>query len=125
MFISGRSLPLGKEQRRFHAMYYAAGTRDKHRRIIVKAEHTAQGSNPRYLVTNLKAQPKYLYDQVYRARGEAENRIKDQQLDSFADRTSCHAWWPNPFRLLLSSLAYALLEALWCLGLGGTELANA
>ncbi len=118
----GRS---GQKQRRFHAMYYAAGTWDKHRRIIVKAEHSAKGSNPRYLVTNLKAQPKYLYDQLYCARGEAENRIKEQQLDLFADRTSCHAWWPNQFRLLLSSLAYTLLEALRRLGLEGTELANA
>jgi len=115
----------GRKQRRFHEMYYAAGTWDKCRRIIVKAEHTAQGSNPRYLVTNLKAQPKYLYDQLYCARGEAENRIKEQQLDLFADRTSCHAWWPNQFRLLLSSLAYTLLEALRRLGLNGTELANA
>jgi hypothetical protein len=115
----------GRKQRRFHEMYYAAGTWDKRRRIIVKAEHTAQGGNPRYLVTNLKAQPKYLYDQLYCARGEAENRIKEQQLDLFADRTSCHAWWPNQFRLLLSSLAYTLLEALRRLGLNGTELANA
>ena len=115
----------GRKQRRFHEMYYAAGTWDKRRRIIVKAEHTAKGSNPRYLVTNLKAQPKYLYDQLYCARGEAENRIKEQQLDLFADRTSCHAWWPNQFRLLLSSLAYTLLEALRRLGLDGTELANA
>jgi hypothetical protein len=118
-------LETGRKQRRFHGMYYAAGTWDKRRRIIVKAEHTAQGSNPRYLVTNLKAQPKYLYDQIYCARGEAENRIKEQQLDLFADRTSCHAWWPNQFRLLLSSLAYTLLEALRRLGLNGTELANA
>jgi hypothetical protein len=115
----------GRKQRRFHEMYYAAGTWDKRRRIIVKAEHTAQGGNPRYLVTNLKAQPKYLYDRLYCARGEAENRIKEQQLDLFADRTSCHAWWPNQFRLLLSSLAYTLLEALRRLGLNGTELANA
>jgi len=115
----------GQKQRRFHEMYYAAGTWDKRRRIIVKAEHTALGSNPRYLVTNLKAQPKYLYDQLYCARGEAENRIKEQQLDLFADRTSCHAWWPNQFRLLLSSLAYTLLEALRRLALEGTELANA
>ena len=66
-----------------------------------------------------------MYDQLYCARGEAENRIKEQQLDLFADRTSCHAWWPNQFRLLLSSLTYTLLEALRRLGLDGTELANA
>ena len=54
-----------------------------------------------------------------------ENRIKEQQLDLFADRTSCHRWWPNQFRLLLSSLAYMLLEAIRRLALKGTELANA
>jgi hypothetical protein len=54
-----------------------------------------------------------------------ENRIKEQQLDLFADRTSCHRWWPNQFRLLLSSLAYMLLEAIRRLALQGTELANA
>jgi hypothetical protein len=115
----------GRKQRRFHVMYYAARTWDRRRRIIVKAEHTTQGSNPRYLVTNLKAQAQYLYDQLYCARGEMENRIKEQQLDLFADRTSCHAWWPNQFRLLLSSLAYTLLEAIRRLALDGTELANA
>ena len=54
-----------------------------------------------------------------------ENRIKEQQLGLFADRTSCQAWWPNQFRLLLSSLAYVLLEAIRALALAGTELARA
>jgi hypothetical protein len=115
----------GRKQRRFHIMYYAAHSWDRSRRIIVKAEHTAKGSNPRYLVTNLKAEAKYLYDRIYCTRGEMENRIKEQQLDLFADRTSCHAWWPNQFRLLLSSLAYTLLEAIRRLALADTELANA
>ncbi len=115
----------GRKQRRFHVMFYAAHSWDQRRRIIVKAEHTAKGSNPRYLVTNLKAEAQYLYDRLYCARGEMENRIKEQQLDLFADRTSCHAWWPNQFRLLLSSLAYTLLEAIRRLALDGTELANA
>jgi len=115
----------GRKQRRFHALYYAAQTWDRRRRIILKAEHAAQGSNPRYLVTNLSAEPKYLYDRLYCARGEMENRIKEQQLDLFADRTSCHAWWPNQFRLLLSGLAYSLLEAIRRLALTDTELAQA
>ena len=115
----------GRKQRCFHDLYYAAHSWDQRRRIILKAEHTAKGSNPRYLVTNLKAQPQYLYDRLYCARGEMENRIKEQQLDLFADRTSCHAWWPNQFRLLISSLAYTLLEAIRRLALDGTELANA
>ena len=113
-----------RKQRRFHVMFYAAYSWDRRRRIIVKAEHTAKGSNPRYLVTNLKAEPQYLYDRLYCARCEMENRIKEQQLDLFADRTSCHAWWPNQFRLLLSSLAYTLLEAIRRLALAGTELAS-
>ena len=65
-----------------------------------------KADNPRYVVTNLKGAGKTLYDKLYCARGEMENRIKEQQLDLFADRTSCHRWWPNQFRLLLSSLAY-------------------
>ena len=76
-------------------------------------------------MTNLAGAPQFLYDEVYCARGEMENRIKEQQLDLFADRTSCHRWWPNQFRLLLSSLAYILLESIRRLALQGTELAHA
>ena len=104
---------------------YAAGTWNRARRVIAKIEHTAQGGNPRYVVTNLEGAPQHLYDRLYCARGEMENRIKEQQLDLFADRTSCHRWWPNQFRLLLSSLAYSLLEAIRRLALQGTELAQA
>ena len=84
-----------------------------------------QGSNPRFLVTNLTGAAQELYDAVYCARGEMENRIKEQQLGLFADRTSCHDWWANQFRLLLSSFAYVLLERLRALALAGTELARA
>ncbi|OOZ37261.1 hypothetical protein BOW51_03015, partial [Solemya velesiana gill symbiont] len=66
-----------------------------------------------------------LYDQVYCARGDMENRIKEQQLGLFAERTSAHHWWANQFRLLLSSLAYVLMEAIRRLALHDTELANA
>ena len=90
-----------------------------------KAEHTAEGANPRFVVTNLVGRTQTLYDQIYCARGEMENRIKEQQLGLFSDRTSCHYWWPNQFRLLLSSCAYVLLEALRRLGLKSTELARA
>lgn len=114
-----------RKQCQFHEILYAAKTWDKPRRVIVKAEHSARGSNPRYLVTNLKGDPKHLYRKLYCARGDMENRIKEQQLDLFADRTSCHAWWPNQFRLLLSGLAYMLLEAIRRLGLAGTPLARA
>jgi hypothetical protein len=114
-----------RPQRRFHECRYAARSWDHPRRVLIKAEHTAKGSNPRYVVTNLPGDPQRLYDRLYCARGDMENRIKEQQLDLFADRTSCSAWWPNQFRLLLSSLAYTLLEAIRRLALQGTELARA
>ena len=115
----------GNKQRLFNAFHYAAKTWSRKRRIIAKAEHTAKGSNPRYLVTNIQGDPQELYDKLYCARGDMENRIKEQQLDLFADRTSCHQWWANPFRLLLASLAYMLLEAIRRLALNGTEMAKA
>jgi hypothetical protein len=111
--------------RLFTDLEYAAGTWDVPRRVLAKAEHTAQGSNPRFVVTNLEGDAQVLYDEVYCARGEMENRIKEQQLGLFADRTSCHHWWANQFRLLLSSCAYVLVEAIRRLGLHGTELARA
>jgi hypothetical protein len=111
--------------RLFTDLDYAAGTWDVSRRVIAKAEHTAQGSNPRFVVTNLAGGAQALYDVVYCARGEMENRIKEQQLGLFADRTSCHHWWANQFRLMLSSCAYVLVEAIRRLGLAGTELARA
>jgi hypothetical protein len=115
----------GKPQRFFKELKYAAQTWDKKRRVIVRVEHTAKGSNPRYIVTNLEDAADYLYDQVYCARGEMENRIKEQQLDLFSDRTSCTKWWANQFRLLLSSLAYVLVESIRRVGLKNTELAKA
>ena len=116
---------LGAKVRWFTGIQYAAGSWKCKRRIIAKIEHTSQGSNLRYVVTNLKGDGKSLYDDLYCARGEMENRIKEQQLDLFADRTSGHRGWPNQFRLLLSSLADMLLEASRRLALKGTELANA
>lgn len=113
------------KQRLFGEVKYAADTWDKERRVLVKAEHTDKGSNPRFVVTNLEGEAQKLYDELYCARGEMENRIKEQQLGLFADRTSCHGWWANQFRLLLSSCAYVLLERLRALGLAGTELARA
>jgi hypothetical protein len=114
-----------QKQRVFGAVAYAAHTWDRARRVIVKAEHTDQGRNPRFVVTNLSGDAQTLYDEGYCARGEMENRIKEQQLGLFADRTSCHGWWANQWRLLLSGLAYTLLEALRRIGLAGTELARA
>ncbi len=112
-------------QRIFTEFQYKAGTWKRRRRVILKAEHMSQGSNPRYVVTNLKGDPQKLYESVYCARGEMENRIKEQQLDMFADRTSCQLWWPNQFRLLLSTLAYTLVHAIRWMALKNTELAHA
>ncbi|MCK5850445.1 MAG: IS1380 family transposase [Kiritimatiellae bacterium] len=115
----------GEKQRLFSETMYVAGTWDRERRVIMKAEHSKKGSNPRYVVTNLQGDPQKLYDNDYCARGDMENRIKEQQMDMFSDRTSCHKWWPNQLRLLLSSLAYILVESIRRLALKGTELANA
>jgi len=115
----------GDKQRLFVELSYGARTWKKRRRVIARLEHGAKGANPRYVVTNLEGDGQTLYDKLYCARGEMENRIKEQQLDLFADRTSCHDWWPNQFRLILSSLAYGLIEAIRRLALKGTEMARA
>jgi hypothetical protein len=115
----------GQPQRLFGSLGYAAATWDRSRRVIVKAEHNALGANPRFVVANVPGDPRELYDDVYCQRGEMENRIKEQQLDLFADRTSCHRFLANQFRLLLSSAAYVLVQALRRTALAGTELAQA
>jgi hypothetical protein len=100
----------------------------RERRVVGKAEHLAKGSNPRFVVTSLSSQEfdaRTLYEDVYCARGEMENRIKEQQLCLFADRTSCATMRANQLRLWLSSVAYTLLVALRQFGLQGTEMARA
>src|SRR5262249_38494384 len=90
--------------------------------------HLAMGANPRFLVTSLPSDTwtaQVLYEELYCARGEMENRIKEQQLCLFADRTSTHFEASNQVRLWLSSVAYTLLNELRRLGLAGTELARA
>jgi len=114
-----------QKQRLFAEIHYAAETWHKPRHVIVKAEHLSEGPNARFVVTNLPGEPQELYDKVYCARGEMENRIKEQQLGLFADRTSCHRFLANQFRMLLSAAAYVLVETLRRLGLRGTELADA
>src|SRR3954464_13684135 len=115
----------GLPQRVFGSFSHAAKSRDRKRRVIVKAEHTAQGPNPRFVVANVPGDPRELYEDVYCQRGESENRIKEQQLGLFADRTSCHRFVANQFRLLLSSAAYLLVQALRRVALAGTEWAEA
>jgi hypothetical protein len=97
------------------------------RRVVAKAEHLEKGANPRFVVTSLGPEvweARLLYEELYCARGEMENRIKEQ-LMLFADRTSTALMRSNQIRLYFSSIAYLLLEALLRLGLKGTELAQA
>jgi len=114
-----------QKQRVFGQFRYAAGTWDRHRRVVVKAEHLPRGANTRFVVTNLPGEPQELYDGLYCRRGEMENRIKEQQLDLFADRTSCHRFLANQFRLFLAAAAYVLMEHIRREGLAGTELERA
>jgi hypothetical protein len=113
----------GQKQRLFEDVEYAAGTWDRPRRVIAKAEHSDHGENPRFVVTSLPGDPQTLYDELYCQRGDMENRIKEQQLGLFADRTSCHAFLANQFRVLLSAAAYVMVETLRRVGLAETELA--
>ena len=115
----------GEKQRIFGSFSYAAKTWDRKRRVIVKAEYTDKGANPRFIVSKHPGDPQELYDDVYCQRGEMENRIKEQQLGLFADRTSCHRFLANQFRLLLSSAAYVLVQTLRRTALVGTEFAKA
>ena len=115
----------GDKQRLFGSFSYGAKTWDRPRRVIVKAEYGDLGANPRFVVTNMPGDEQELYDEGYCQRGDMENRIKEQQLGLFADRTSCHWFLANQFRVLLAAGAYVLLETLRRKGLAGTELATA
>jgi hypothetical protein len=117
--------------------YQTARSWSRSRRVIGKAEVTAQGQNPRFVVTNLPAKgfkenedksrflPARLYEELYCGRGEMENVLKQQVLDLRADRMSTHYLASNQLRLWLAAFAYLLLERMRTLGLGGTELARA
>ncbi len=113
------------KQRIFGEFEYAAGTWDRKRRVVIKTEHLGQGPNTRFIVTNLSGEPQHLYDAIYGQRGDMENRIKEQPLDLFSDRTSCHAFDANPFSVFLSAAAYVLIETLRREYLKDTELASA
>jgi Transposase DDE domain group 1 len=98
------------------------------RRVVGKAEHTQGEANPRFVVTSLsqeRADARALYEDLYCARGEMENRIKECQLDLFADRTSAATMRANQLRLWFASMAYVLIEALRRIALKTTKLANA
>jgi hypothetical protein len=98
------------------------------RRVVGKAEQLSKGENPRFVVTSLTKSDfdaRSLYEDLYCARGDMENRIKEQQLGLFANRTSSSIFFANQLRLWLSSVAYVLLSELRRIGLKGTELASA
>ena len=100
----------------------------RERRVVGKAEHLSKGANPRFIVSSLPSEEydaRTLYEDLYCARGDMENRIKEQQLALFADRTSTHEMHANQLRLYFSSFAYVLLQSLRRLALQGTALARA
>jgi hypothetical protein len=98
--------------RRFHQTAYRAGSWDKERRVIARVEATSKGADVRFIVTDLPGKAKALYEKAYCARGQAENLIKDMKTYTKSDRTSCHRWQANQFRLILHMGAYWLLHAL-------------
>lgn len=127
----------GGKHRHFTWFRYRARRWDRTRWVLAKAEHNTKGANPRFVVTNLiehddqvnqlcspATSPRLFYEDRYCLRGEMENRIKEQQMCLFADRTSCGRFLANQFRLLLSGFAYVLTHGLRRLGLAGTEAAK-
>ena len=119
----------GKAERIFKEFQYTTRKSwSRERRVVAKAGHLPKGANPRFIVTSLtgeEVKAQELYEKIYCARGEMENRIKECQLDLMADRTSAATLRANQLRLWFSSLAYVLVTALRRLALQGTELQDA
>ncbi len=108
--------------------YQTLKTWSRERRVVAKAEYLAKGKNPRFVVTSFspeEVEAWQIYEVEYCPRGEAENRIKEQQLDLFGTRTSCSSMSGNQVRLYFAGLAYLLVQAVRALGLKGTELSRA
>lgn len=122
-------LRTGKAARFFHDFgYRTLKSWSRSRRVVGKAEHLEKGSNPRFVVTSFSRQEvdaRTLYEDIYCARGDMENRIKEQQLALFADRTSAATMRANQLRLWFSAVAYMLMTELRKVGLKGTEYARA
>jgi hypothetical protein len=114
----------GQPVRRFYEFPYAAQSWSHERRVILKAEVTAQGPNPRFVVTSMAQRPKWIYDKRYARRGEMENRIKELKNDLQIDRTSCHRFAANQLRVQLHAAAFVLFTSLRTL-LAGTAWATA
>ena len=124
-----RYLRRGKASRLFRELRYRTlKTWSRTRRVVAKAEHLAKGANPRFVVTSL-SKVEYgaqtLYEDLYCARGDMENRIKEQQLEMFATRTSTASMRANQLRLYFSAMAYVLMTTVRRVGLKGTALARA
>ena len=119
----------GEKARRFRDLRYRTKKSwSRERRVVAKAEQLGDKANPRFVVTSLDAisyPAQGLYETLYCARGDMENRIKEQQLGMFADRTSTATMRGNQLRLWIASLAYSLAQALRRIGLAGTALAKA
>ena len=119
----------GKPARMFRELRYRTlDSWSRERRVVAKAEQLGDKSNPRFVVTSFSQErweTRALYEELYCARGDMENRIKEQQLDMFADRTSAHTMRANQLRLWFSSVAYVLMNLLRRFGLQGTEFERA
>ena len=118
----------GKSSRIYNDFnYQTLSSWDKERRVISKSEYIFKGENPRFIVTSLseEIEAQELYEEIYCARGDMENRIKEQQLDLFADRTSTSQMRANQIRLYMSSIAYTILNLFRENALKETELNNA
>jgi len=124
-----KSRRTGRPERRFKSfMWTTRASWSRRRRVVAKAEWTKGEANPRFVVTSLRrdeCRAKHLYEEVYCARGDMENRIKECQLDLYADRTSAATMRANQLRLWFHSMAYVLLCALRRIGLHDTEFAQA
>lgn len=126
---AAKSRRTGQAERRFKSfMWRTRTTWSRRRHVVAKAECTRGEANPRFVVTSLtraECKPKYLYEKIYCARGDMENKIKECQLDLYADRTSAATMRANQLRLWFHSMAYVLLCALRRIGLRNTVFAKA
>ena len=120
---------VGATVRRYADLHYrTTRTWSRARRVVGKAEYSAQGENPRFVVTSFSSEEfdaQTVYEQKYCARGDMENRIKEQQLYLFADRTSTALFKANQLRLWFSSIAYVLMHLVRSIGCAGTDFATA
>jgi len=127
--VAAKSARTGRSERSFKSfMWRTLTTWSCRRRVVARIEWTKGEANPRFIVTSFRrdqCKSRYLYEKVYCARGNMENRIKECQLDLYADRTSTATMRANQLRLWFASMAYVLLCALRRIGLQGTKLANA